>query len=264
MGMSRLSLALFVVSSFVHAQTLSPEQLKIVSDARSKYYSLENQGLISFHCSVDFDLSTLPQQILPDSAIDDRKTLKGLVLAIDMNHEGPRVEISNRPSTMSSQAEQAAHIIQSLVSGFWMTWPTKGLNGPIPPFDKWVTEIQDLPSGYEVRADSALASGLQSIFLDKDLHVTRILSVGGKVDEHPVYALTADGLVYSGLDATSEDQSGGRTVVHFEIESALIDGFHLPQKVHMKVNDNLDFQFSMRDCSVQKGTVIKVSPPNTN
>ena len=261
MNISRLSLALFAISCIVHAQVPSSERLKILSDARSKYYSLENQGLISFHCSVDFDLSTLPQQILPNSAIDDRKTLKGLILAINMNREGPRVEYSNHPSMMSSQAEQAASIIQSLVSGFWMTWPTKGLNGPIPPFDKWVTEIQGLPSGYEVRADSALANGLQSIFLDKDFHVTRILSVGGKVDEHPVYAQTADGLVYSGLDATSEDQSGGRTVVHFEIESALMDGFHLPQKVHMKVNDNLDVRFAMSACSVKKAdAVLKISP----
>jgi hypothetical protein len=256
-----LSWIFLAMPAFVQAQIPSPEKLKIVSEARSQYYNLEVKGLTSFQCQVDFDLHTLPEQILPETAIDDRKILKSMVLTLKVNHEGTHLEYSHRPSTMSSQAEQAANIIQSLVSGFWMTWPTKGLNGPIPPFDKWVKQIQVLPSGYEVSADSALASGLQSIFLDKDLHVTRILSVGGKVDERPAYVQTADGLVYSGLDATSEDQSGGKTVVHFEIESALVDGFHLPQQVHMKVNDNLNVRFVMSACSAKKANaVLKISP----
>jgi hypothetical protein len=146
----------------------------------------------------------------------------------------------------------------AIVSGFFQTWPSKGWSTPIPPFGRWVDKIVPTDTGYEIRARSK--DGLESIAMSRDLVVTRITSIGGKIDEHPAYLATPDGLIFSGNEALDDSGAGGRTTVKYQIDNAMTDGFRLPSAVHLQVNDNVDVRFSLNGCSVEKGMVLKVQP----
>jgi hypothetical protein len=134
------------------------------------------------------------------------------------------------------------------------------MSGPIPPFTTWVKNVTATSSGYRVDAKPERASGLESIEMDKAFLVTRITSVGGTVDEHPQYSETPQGLIYSGLSGVSTSQNGGRVEIKYEIENAPADGFLLPARIHLHVNDNINVRFEMMGCSVQKAIVIKLKP----
>jgi hypothetical protein len=242
------------------AQNVSTQDAKIVNSARQKYYSLSDLGLVSFACKVEFDLSTLPPQILPTSDTEVRKQLGELRMEIRVENGKPRVDVNaSAELRASASAETPLSVMQSLVAGFWMTWPSKGLNGPLPPFTKWVESVRTEPAGYEIRAKSA--DGLVSSLLNKEFVVRRIVSAGGQVDENPIYTPTPEGLVYGGLTATSADGAGQKTLISYEIDSALVDGFRLPKSVHMKVNDNLDVRFAMNACTVKRAdALLKIAP----
>jgi hypothetical protein len=244
-------------------QQVSPADQKVLEVARSRYYDLQARGLVSFRCGVQFDLGTVPRALLADSAVQDRDLLGQTRFTVVVGRSRPQVE-HIYPKKSSAIAQQSiapvVNWMTAIVSGFFLTWPSKGLSSPIPPFSKWVDKIDPTPEGYSIRARST--DGLESIEMSKDFVVSRIVSVGGKIDEHPVYLPTPDGLIFSGNTAIDDSEPDGRTVVRYEIESALVDGFRLPSKVHLRVNDNVDVRFSLNTCSVEKGMVLKVAPPD--
>ena len=69
--------------------------------------------------------------------------------------------------------------------------------------------------------------------------------------------------MFAGEDALQGPASGERTHVHYEIENAKVEGFWLPARVRLQVNDNVDVRFTLEDCLVKKAdAVLKVAPPN--
>ena len=161
---------------------------------------------------------------------------------------------------VQKSAAPLAGVLTSLVQGLFLTWPAKGLDGPIPALDSQIKSVAATPSGYEIVLN--VPGGPVRIELDKEFLVTEISSVGGKVDEHPVYTATGEGLIFTGNRASDSTQPGSPTRIEYELDSAVLDGLRLPTSVHLKVNENIDVRYSLRGCSVVKGTVIvvKASP----
>ena len=243
-------------------QALSPENKKLIEAARSRYYSPLDHGLTSFSCNVHFDLSTIPTQLLPEAAVADRKLLTEVDLKIEVGSAYPPYVRHKFPVGTNPVAEQQlGTVIQwmsSITQGFFQTWPSKALHGPIPPFTAWVDSISSTPTGYLVKARSA--DGLQSIESNKELLVTRIVSVAGDVIERPSFQDSPDGLVYSGTDTLQGPPGADQVHVQYEIENALMDGFRLPARVHLRVVPNVDVRFAMDRCSVKKADAITVAP----
>jgi hypothetical protein len=76
----------------LQAQQLSTENEKLLEEARTRYYSLAEHGLESFKCSVHFDVTTVPQSLLPETAVDDRKLLGATSYTIEVGHAAPVVQ----------------------------------------------------------------------------------------------------------------------------------------------------------------------------
>lgn len=74
-----------------------------------------------------------------------------------------------------------------------------------------------------------------------------------------MYSETPDGLIYVGNDADSK-QGEEKTHIHFDIEYAQIHGLQLPSRIHVIVDQNVDFRFSLSNCNVKAGTVVHVAP----
>lgn len=143
--------------------------------------------------------------------------------------------------------------------GVFQTWLSKGLQGPIPPFDSQIESVAAKERGYVLNL--RMPGGPVRVFLDKDYLVTEIASADGRTDERPKYAAGTDGLILVGNDATDDSEQQGRTEVKYEIENSVLDGLRVPSYVHLRVNQNIDTRFSLDACVVKKGMVIHVNPP---
>ncbi|MFY9855892.1 MAG: hypothetical protein WAK26_18645 [Terracidiphilus sp.] len=249
------------LSMGISGQGLSASDKQIVESARSKYYNLEELGFQSATCKVNFDFSTIPSL-----AAEDKETTYRLLRAVrfSLNLEGKNPSVlysypSGTTDTAQQRAAPTTNLLKSLATGVFQTWPTKGLRGPIPAFDSQIQGVVATNDGYVVTLK--VPGGPVQVEINKDYLVRRIVSVGGKIDERPLYSPTPDGLIFSGVYVIDDSEQGGRVEVQYELENTIVDGLRLPTFVHLRVNQNIDVKFSLSDCSVERGRVLSVKPP---
>jgi hypothetical protein len=134
------------------AQGLSQDELKIVESARSRYYSLDGHGFLSATCSVKFDFSTVP--ILPSAnPAENLQLLKQTQFVLTLGRNRPTVSHiypNGSSDDMQRRADPMANLFTSLVQGLFLTWPTKGLNGPIPAYDSQIKSAVKTNDGYRL------------------------------------------------------------------------------------------------------------------
>ena len=243
-------------------QQLSSVEKTIADAARAKYYNLEAAGFQSLTCSVKVDFSTVP--LLPSASDDPTRMLlerTSFVLALDGKGR-PSVE-HHFPDGATEEAKQRAsqvtNLLTSFVMGLFQTWPSKGLEGPIPPFDSQIEHVAKTDQGYifTLRVPGAPVE----VTTDKNHMATEIVSLGGKVKEHPVYAPSPEGLVFAGNDALDESHPGSPVEVRYELGSTMVNGLRVPSSARLRVNQNVDVRFALDQCSVKRATVLHVAPP---
>jgi hypothetical protein len=238
-------------------QTLSDQDKQILALARARYYSLAGHGFQSVTCSVSFDFPTVPA-VGPDQG---RALAESAHFTLKFDGKGPTVEHTFPAGTDAAGEQQAAPLVgvlTALVEGVFQTWPTKGFQGPIPPFDSEIESVSPTAAGYELVL--RVPGGPVKMEMDKSYLVKEIISNGGKIDEHPVYTPTPDGLVYSANTARDELDQGEVSNISYELGNAEDDGLLLPTSVRIRVNQNIDTRFSLTGCKVERATVIQVSP----
>jgi hypothetical protein len=245
-------------------QDLHLAEQEVLESARSRYYNLEAQGFQSAKCAVNFDFSTVPS--LP---LEDKEASYALIKAarFSLNLEGKSPEAyysypTGASDTAKKHADPLANLLKSLVLGLFQTWISKGLHGPIPAFNSQIDSIARVEGGYRLTLN--VPGGPGQVEMDESYLVRRIVTVGGKIDERPVYASTPDGFVFAENVATDESEAGGKVEVRYELENKVVDGLRLPASVRLRVNQNIDVRFSLVDCAVQKATVIHAKPPEAN
>jgi len=256
-------LFLLVSLSTLHAsaQALSLSDKKLVEAARSHYYSLPLSGFSSMKCAVKFDLSTVP--LVPSNKTDPhRKLIEATQFTISIDIRG-HASVEHSYPEGSAEAEQQAvsqvtSLLTSLVTGVFQTWPSKGLQGPIPPFDSQIQSIVQTGDGYKLTLN--VPGGPVEVTLDKDFLAQEIVSAGGKLVERPEYAALPKGLIFVSNSAVDTTQ-GSRVDVSYEMGSSDINGLTVPSSVRLKVNQNIDVKFALDGCKVEKGVVLKVAPP---
>jgi hypothetical protein len=255
---SVLILILAIFPANVRSQNLSPADMRIIQLARSKYYNLEEHGFGSAECSVNFDFSTIPA-LNSEQAAPNRKLLE-FTLRLDSRAQ-PVVQYAFPSGTSESvrqRATPAANMLESFVTGLFQTWPTKGLEGPIPLFDSEIEGVSAIDNGYSLTL--RVPDGPVRVKMDKNYLVTEIVSSDGKIDERPTYSATPDRLVYTGNSATVQTEQNGRLEVTYDLRNDLVDGLRLPVSAHLRVNTNTDLTFTLTGCSVTKGKVNAVKP----
>lgn len=258
------SLLLYLCATAV-GQQLSNDDKMVLEAARSRYYSLEKQGLTSFQCSAQFDLATIPPQLLALEDVADHALLQNSTFSVKYERKGPTVTHHYPDGTTAVAEGRVASMtdwMTSIGNGFFLSWPTKGFQGPIPPFDSQIEKVNAVQNGYEVVLN--VPGDSVTVEMNKQYLVTKVVSIHGMVDETPVFTETSDGLVYSGTHTITQNQQGEKTDIRIDIDSASVVGLRIPSLVHLRVNDNVDVKFALKDCSVTRGIVIKVDPPKGN
>jgi hypothetical protein len=189
-----------------------------------------------------------------------RKFIKATKFTLTLDANGRPAVQHSYPSgaTVSEEQQvvQVTNLLTSLVAGLFQTWPTKGLQGPVPAFDSQIEDVNSTDRGYTLHL--RLPGGPVQLFLDKGYTVTEVVSNEGKLHEHPLYGPSPDGLVFVGNDATDDSQPGGRVEVKYELGTTVLDGLRVPSSAHLIVNQNIDVRFSLDGCTVKKALVVHV------
>lgn len=244
-------------SSF--GQHLSASDVELVKAARAKYYNLQAAGFQGLQCSVDFDFKTVP--IAPGDDVTF-KLLQATRFTLALDEKGRAIVQHHYPDGTEDAIQQSASqftgLLSSLVMGTFQTWPTKGLTGPIPPFDSQIENIVTTEYGYIFSLH--VPGAPVEVSTDKNYLVTKIVSTSAKIEEHPSYAPGSTGLVFVGNHAVDNSESAGPVDVRYEIGTAIIDGLIVPSSVRLRVNQNIDVKFTLNACLVKKGAVVHVEP----
>lgn len=237
------------------------DKIKFADTAGAKYYNLINQGLVSFSCNLKVDWDTVPKVLLVPAEIAGRQGLESTRIKVSQDlRSTAKVEHEYPQGTLAPAKvvyDPFLGWLQDVVRGFMMTWSAKGLGGPIPTEGN-IDHVTREPTGYRI----VLVNPRIQILANRDYLVTDILTSqpGDEIIEHPVFISSAQGLLFSGVQAV-EKQGENETRIKYDVDHQTVDSLLLPHNVHLKVNDNMDMKFSFESCSVVRGTVLKVSAP---
>jgi hypothetical protein len=146
----------------------------------------------------------------------------------------------------------------NVVTGFFTTWGSKAMRTPIPDV-RHITSLTVDQNSYLLKFDSGMPI---EVTLSKDYVISRILSKAPAqtIDERPEYSSSPQGLLLTGIDATSQAPDG-TTHVTYDLSYQTVDTLEFPQNIHLVVDDNINMKFSLQNCSAVRGTVINVGPP---
>jgi hypothetical protein len=254
-----LLLVLCLTSMRLQAQAKPQvDKLKFVDAASAKYYSLTEQGLASFACDVKVDWDTVPKALLVPAEIGGREGLESTRVGVSQDlRAAAKVDHDYAPGTSTAAKLVYGPFfgwLEDVVRGFMMTWSAKGLAGPIPTEGN-IDHVAPEAAGYRI----VLVNPRIQILSTKDYVVIEILTSGPgeEIDEHPVFTPSSQGLLFTGIRAVDK-QGDNETRIQYEVDQKIVDTLRLPHNVHLKVNDNMELRFSFENCSVERGTVVKV------
>ena len=173
----------------------------------------------------------------------------------DMTHEYPE----DTPDLVKPVYDKFFEWTSNVMSGFFQTWGSKAMRTPIPDV-RHITSLTADQNTYQLKFESGMPI---EVSLNKEYVITKILSKAPSqtIDEHAQYSPSPQGLLLTGIDATSKAVYE-TTHVLYDIKYQTVDTIEFPQIVHLVVNDNINMKFSLNNCSVVRGTVIKLAPPN--
>jgi hypothetical protein len=240
------------------------DKSKFADAARAKYYSLTDQGLVSFACDVKVDWDTVPKVMLVPAEIGGRQGLEATKVRVFQDlRTTAKVDHDYAPGTSAAAKlvyDPFFGWLQDVVRGFLMTWSAKGLAGPVPTEEN-IENVASEASGYRI----VLVNPGVQLLSNKDYLVTEILTSGPdeEIDEHPVFTPSSQGLLFAGNRAVDKE-GDSETRIQYEVDQRAVDTLLLPHNVHLKVNDNMDMRFSFENCSVERGKVLKVRASPTH
>ena len=242
----------FVVPVAMQAQEVTGvARQRVLETLRARYYNLTGLGVKSFTCGVNFDLNTLSKGFLPPDDVADKALLQSAIFTLKVTPGGPTLKFQFPDGARSQSEDVVAGVtlwISELVQGFFQTWPLKGFYGPIPMADKNVLGVAQDGEGYRVTIKEP--GGPLVLKLDKNSVVTDVQGQNGAILEHPIFTSAPEGLVFTGND-TQDTEPSGVTRTRYAIDISRVDGFMLPQRVHLLVGEHVDVQFGLSACKVQ-------------
>jgi hypothetical protein len=236
---------------------------QFVEQARTRYYSPEEQGVDSFNCDVTVDWNTVPTVLLVPAELAGRSFLEktklraslGRITGAKVQHEYPK----DVPVLMTPVYDKFFDLLSNIVQAFLQTWAPKAMNGPIPAKYE-ILSAAPISGGYRLKVKAPAGQQVE-VLVNNDYLLTEIITrtSNGQIDEHPSFSASSNGLLFTHNDAAT---TGDQTVhVQYDVDYQPVEGFDLPHRVHLQVDDNINVKFAFENCAVSHGTVIHFNPP---
>jgi hypothetical protein len=264
----RSALSLMAICCFclpvLPQQSASDEAL--LAKARALYDAPFAQGLISFDCAVQFDWKQHfvdaqhlldPTKAVTPAAISAAERLQTVPHRVFVDRSGAVVSaIPKAPDlTGIAHATELEQALQAIVKGGLDIWT---------PFSANII----LPMGPTKYAFEKIDRGYKVVMTAENLSATVILNpelslISGEVLRPQAYqfttGFTSGPAGYLLQSVTTEYPGGGRVTIDYTYQT--LQGVQLPMDMVASPPTSEPWRYSLSDCKVMKGTVIKVGPP---
>jgi hypothetical protein len=212
----------------------------VVQQARNSYYSLKNQGLVEFQCSMTPDWKALLQDTRKtDPGAADRATqiLSQLQFTVSLGTAGSakvtHTTVTPTNNDMAAGLNQIYGGMEQMVSGFFDTWSPFMISSPFPEADD-TYELADQGQQWALsykQGTADVATTMDKNFAIRELKVTtpEFSSV-----IQPQFTSSAQGFLLAGYVADYVGKSPSETT-HLQVGIAYqsVNGFQLPQKLNL-------------------------------
>lgn len=251
-----------LVSGFACAQTESPADQLVT--ARALYYTPTTSGLKSFDCRASIDWKAFISRISGHPVADDNAFLKyldsvHLSVEDDMRGSG-KLDWNNTttpPDALADSATKVQHGLEQMVEGFFQTWNAY-VNGSMVPLPDKSTTVTRTDSGIHLHA----AAG--STIIDEDYDKNMLLTKADVVTDQmevvalPVFTETPDGLVVSQIHSEVHEPAAAPAMnVNVGVTYQTVLNRRLPQVIHYDVQNVMQFDLNISECSVSPNTAEK-------
>ena len=236
-------ICLGLLSVFVFAATMpaqAADKAETLKQARQSYYSLKDQGLADFQCTIGPNW----QLLLTEQKLDP-ETVNRAVLLLNKIHfsvslaagADARVTHNNVDAENEQVAKGLSQIysgMEQMTTGFFQTWSVFSMSPALPETG---TEYQLEKTGAEYRLSYKDGTADVVTMLDHDFAISYLKTTTPEFDStiRPQFKKTAKGLLMTGYRATYTGKSAADTTeLQVAIDYQAVDDFQLPQKLDLK------------------------------
>ena len=243
MAFPRLRISTLLCCVFFPALLLAqsvPNPRQIISQARTAYYNLPNEGMATFQCTVTPDWEILLQDqrkqnpAAADAAIAILKQLRFVVaLGTDGKIKLTHNELTGQTDQMKTALAQIYGGMEQMTSGFYDTWSLFVISSPLPSPD----------SQYQLQTGGPLyllayteGTAQVATTLGKDFAISEMKVTTPEFDSviHPQFVRAPKGLLLSGYTASYESKDPGeKTQLNVLLEYQEIDGVQMLRKLDL-------------------------------
>jgi hypothetical protein len=247
-GLARLGAVVFgiaLLAAAMQAQTIDKQaptaaDKEIVKEARQSYYSLKDQGLAAFQCTmVPHWRLLLTEQNLDATKVDRAVVLwNNIHFSVSLEAGGEAKVTHNEVSAENAERAKGLSQIYSgmeqMTTGFLQTWSVFTMTPALPEVDG---EYQLDKTAPEYRLSYKDGTADIVTLLNRDFAMSSLKTTTSEFDSTitPQFKKTGKGLLMIGYHATYKDKSAADTTeLQTVIDYQAVDQLQLPQKLDLK------------------------------
>ncbi len=233
-------IALFspVFSPVMLAQTADKKET--VKRARQAYYSLKDQRLAEFQCTIvpNWPLVFTDQKLDPDTVNRAVLLLNKIHFSVSLAAGGDaKVTHNDIPAENEQMAKGLSQIysgMEEMTTGFFQTWSAFSMAPALPEIEGEY-QLEKTATDYRLSYKDGTADIVT--LLDRDFVMTSLKTTTAEFNStiKPQFKKTAQGLLMSGYQAIYTGKSAAEaTELQIAIEYQSVDELQLPQKLDLK------------------------------
>jgi hypothetical protein len=217
-----------------------PDKSETLKKARESYYSLKDQGLTEFQCTMAPDWAFLladqrkndPAGI--DTAIQKLQALHfGLTLGLDGNAKVTHNEIAAENEQVANGLKQIYSGMEQMATGFFQTWAAYTISPALPdattPFD-----LNSIGSDYLISYKEGSAEVTTTMAKDYAISSMRVKTSEFDSTIKPQFKKIPKGLLLSGYQALYRGATPAEaTDLDVSIDYQEINGLQIPQELSL-------------------------------
>lgn len=221
-------------------QAQTADNKEIVKQARQSYYSLKDQGLANFECTIVPNWHLLLSEQTLDAERVDRAValLSKIHFSVSLVAGGEAKvthnEISAENAEMAKGLGQIYSGMEQMTTGFFQTWSAFSMSPALPEIDG-AFQLDTTAAEYRF----SYKEGTSDIvtLLNRDFAMSSLKTKTSEFDSTimPYFKKTARGLLMTGYAATYKGKSEADTTdLQVAIDYQAVDQLQLPQKLDLK------------------------------
>lgn len=212
-----------------------------LTQARQAYYSLHNEGLASFTCSITPDWNMVladARKQNPSGADAAIKILNQLHFTVTMGTDGTASvthnELSGMTDEMNAALKQIYGGMEQMTTGFYDTWKLFVMDPPFPAVDSDY-QIDPSGSGYRLSYTENQATKVVTS-MDADFSISSMKVTNSAFDStiQPRFIATPHGLLMTAYDASYNSQKPEEaTILKVFIDYQDVQGVKLVKNLNL-------------------------------